>query len=188
MPIPLLLAPIITTLMQNGLTLLGNAVLAKGKDVIETKLGVELKDNPTEEQIFKLRELEVEHEEFLVNATLKQKEIELKEIELENANTDSARDMNSVIQSSASASRVAKNVPYFMDVLIVTGTMFLAYLLFNNAIPSENRDLANIAFGGVLSMSLTVLNFHRGSSARSQGKDDTIHQLATQGKNNESTN
>ena len=43
MAIPVALAAILKPLLGNGLNLVGNAVLAKGKDWVENKLGVELK-------------------------------------------------------------------------------------------------------------------------------------------------
>lgn len=77
MPIPVLLAPILSSLFSSGLSLLGNAVLAKGQDVIEEKLGVKLKPNMTEEELLALKKLEVEHEEFLVEASIKRQELEI---------------------------------------------------------------------------------------------------------------
>lgn len=65
--------PIVSTLLSQGLSLLGNAVLAKGQDVIEEKLGVSLeKASPME-----LRQLELEHEEYLLEIGIKEKELEL---------------------------------------------------------------------------------------------------------------
>jgi hypothetical protein len=67
------MAPIISALISNGLGILAHAVLAKGQDVIEEKLGVSLDNTPPHI----LREKEIEHEEFLVNAAIKQKEQEI---------------------------------------------------------------------------------------------------------------
>lgn len=67
------MAPLIATLFSQGLSILGNAVLAKGQDVIEEKLGVKLDQAKPEE----LRRLEIEHEEFLLNAAIRQREIEI---------------------------------------------------------------------------------------------------------------
>lgn len=73
--IPLLIEGILSTLASNGLNMLGNAVLAKGKDVIEEKLGVNLAEAvQTPEGLNKLRELEMSHEEFLIEAAQKRAE------------------------------------------------------------------------------------------------------------------
>jgi len=52
-------------LLSKGLNLLGNAVLEKGKDYIEDKLGVTIEDPQTTEDLYKLQELEQNHKEFL---------------------------------------------------------------------------------------------------------------------------
>jgi len=72
------MAPLLSLLASQGLSLLTSAIQAKGKEVIESKLGVSLDTaSQTPEGILKLKQLEMEHEEFLLNATIKQKELEL---------------------------------------------------------------------------------------------------------------
>ena len=65
------MAPIIATLMAQGLSLLGNAVLAKGQEAIEEKLGVKLDSTSN----LDLKRLEMQHEEWLIDAAIKEKEI-----------------------------------------------------------------------------------------------------------------
>jgi maltodextrin utilization protein YvdJ len=67
------MAPIITALISQGLGLLGNAVLAKGQDVIEKKLGVSL-DTTSKVELLRLQQ---EHEEFLLEVAVQQAEMEL---------------------------------------------------------------------------------------------------------------
>lgn len=70
--------PIVATLISHGLGLLGNAVIAKGKDVIEDKLGINLESAlGTEEGRLKLKQLEFDHEEFLIEAAQKKAELDL---------------------------------------------------------------------------------------------------------------
>lgn len=80
---PLLIAamtPFVKDLLANGLSLLGNAVMTKGKDYVEQKLGVEL---PPEgqplppEKLVELRNVEFEHEEALQQMAIRRAEIEL---------------------------------------------------------------------------------------------------------------
>jgi hypothetical protein len=51
MAIPLLLAPLIGKLASEGLDLVANAVMAKGKQKVEEVLGVELKEDMPPEQV-----------------------------------------------------------------------------------------------------------------------------------------
>lgn len=69
---------LVEALISKGLSILGNAVLAKGQDVIEEKLGVKLKPDASPEELAAYKKLEVEHEEFLVEASLRNKEIDIK--------------------------------------------------------------------------------------------------------------
>ena len=108
---------------------------------------------------------------------LKLKEIDLKELELHNANTDSARKMNAEIQNSASASWLAKNTAYALDLGIVSATVFLAWFAFMKGVPEQNKELVYMALGSLITMSGTVLNFHRGSSQGSKDKASEIDKL-----------
>jgi hypothetical protein len=78
--------PIVTslvhTLATNGLGLLAGAVEAKGKDFIERTIGVRIPDNPSKEDLIKLKQLEIEQEQLLLQYTLKQKELEVEESKL----------------------------------------------------------------------------------------------------------
>ena len=102
---------------------------------------------------------------------------ETKLVELTNANTDSARDMNSKIQESAAASWLAKNTAYALDIGIVAATIFLAWFAFMKGVPDANKELVYMALGSLITMSGTVLNFHRGSSQGSKDKSSEIQKL-----------
>lgn len=77
MPIPVIFA----ALAKAGLGLLGNAVLAKGKEVIEKKIGIKIPDDPAALQdpvvVRELQQAQFAHEEFLIEAALKEKELEI---------------------------------------------------------------------------------------------------------------
>ena len=69
--------PLIKKLAGEGLTTLTNALLAKGKDAIETTLGVNLDEKmKTEQGIYDLRMLEVKLEEYLLSAALEEKRVD----------------------------------------------------------------------------------------------------------------
>jgi hypothetical protein len=99
---------------------------------------------------------------------------ETKLLELNNANTDSARDMNAKVQESTNASWLAKNTAYALDIGIVTATIFLAWFAFMKGVPDANKELVYMALGSLITMSGTVLNFHRGSSQGSKDKASEI--------------
>jgi uncharacterized protein YaaQ len=97
--------------------------------------------------------------------------------ELNNANTDSARDMNAKVQESTNASWLAKNTAYALDIGIVAATIFLAWFAFMKGVPEANKELVYMALGSLITMSGTVLNFHRGSSQGSKDKATEIQSM-----------
>jgi hypothetical protein len=98
-------------------------------------------------------------------------------VELMNANTDSARDMNAKVQESSNASWLAKNTAYALDVGIVSATIFLAWFAFIKGVPDANKELVYMALGSLITMSGTILNFHRGSSQGSKDKGADLQKL-----------
>jgi hypothetical protein len=67
-------------LAQNGLGLLSSAIQAKGKEVVENTLGVKIPDDPTSEDVAKLRQLQYDHEERLLELGIMKAKAELEEL------------------------------------------------------------------------------------------------------------
>ena len=107
-------------------------------------------------------------------AAAKLQELELEYAKLDMANTANARDMNSKIQESANASWVAKNAAYILDFAIVSATIIMTWIVFFKGVPVENKEIAYMAIGSLITMCGTVLNFHRGSSAGSKSKTEEM--------------
>jgi hypothetical protein len=68
------------TLAQNGLTLLSSAIQAKGKEVVEKTLGVKISDDPSPEEVSKLRQLQYDHEERLLELGIEKARLEQEEL------------------------------------------------------------------------------------------------------------
>jgi hypothetical protein len=177
-----ILAPIVSALFSQGLTILGNAVLAKGQDVIEEKLGVKLSEKDITDNALKYKQLEMEHEQFLVLAAQDKIKFELEADKLDVANTDGARVANTSIQQTENTTVFVKEAAYYIDFMLVGATILMAFALFVMRIPIENKEIAYMVFGSLVTMSGTILNFHRGSSARSATKDNTISALSKAAK------
>ena len=94
------------------------------------------------------------------------------------ADIDSARKHDSSVQDSEHASFLAKNVAYWIDLFVVSATFGLAYMILFKSIPEANKELIYTMFGSLLTLCMTVVNFHRGSSVKSQAKDATIANLS----------
>jgi hypothetical protein len=68
------------TLAESGLSLLSSAIQAKGKEVIENTLGVKIPDNPTPADVEKLRQLQYDHEERLLELGIEKAKLEQEEL------------------------------------------------------------------------------------------------------------
>jgi hypothetical protein len=77
-----IVASLLGTLAQNGLGLLSSAIQAKGKEVVENTLGVKISDNPSPEDVSKLRQLQFEHEENLLELGIEKAKLELEEMKV----------------------------------------------------------------------------------------------------------
>jgi hypothetical protein len=76
-----IVASLLGTLAQNGLGLLSSAIQAKGKQVVEDALGVKISDNPNPEEVSKLRQLQFDHEERLLELGIEKARIEQEELQ-----------------------------------------------------------------------------------------------------------
>jgi hypothetical protein len=77
-----ILGALLGTLAENGLGLLSSAIQAKGKEVVEKTLGVKIANNPSSEEVAKLRELQFQHEERLLELGIEKAKMELAELDM----------------------------------------------------------------------------------------------------------
>ena len=122
-----IVASLLGTLAQNGLGLLSSAIQAKGKEVVESALGVKISDNPSPEEVSKLRQLQYDHEERLLELGIEKARLEQEELKALLA-AQASQDNNVTDRWKAdmtSDSWLSKNVRPGTLVYILT-----AYLLF----------------------------------------------------------
>jgi len=75
-----IVASLLSTLASNGLGLLSSAIQAKGKEVVENALGVKISDNPSDAEVAKLRQLQYDHEERLLELGIEKARLEQEEL------------------------------------------------------------------------------------------------------------
>ena len=122
-----IVASLLGTLAQNGLGLLSSAIQAKGKEVVEQTLGVKISDNPSPEEVSKLRQLQYDHEERLLELGIEKARLEQEELKalLEAAKNEENNVSDRWKADMASDSWLSKNIRPGTLVYILT-----AYLLF----------------------------------------------------------
>jgi len=126
--------PIIATLLgslaQNGLGLLSSAIQAKGKEVVENTLGVKIPDNPSAEDVAKLRELQFAHEEKLLELGIEKAKMELAVMELlaKAAQNDADNITDRWQADMASDSWLSKNIRPLSLIAIFAGYFLFAMM------------------------------------------------------------
>jgi hypothetical protein len=155
--IPALLAP----LLSQGLSLIGNAVMAKGKDWVEEKTGVKLDGTPlSEADTLKLKQYEMDYEEELMRLRIEDKRLDL-------ADVQGARDMNTRINESANAAWLSKNIPAILALIVIV----VGFILLGSAKDADVRT-------AVVGLMTLVLGFYFGSTSSSKSKDEVIKVLS----------
>ena len=122
-----IVASLLGTLAENGLGLLSSAIQAKGKEVVEKTLGVKISDDPNPEEVSKLRQLQYDHEERLLELGIEKARLEQEELKaLLAAQANQENNVSKRWEADmASDSWLSKNIRPMTLVYILT-----AYLIF----------------------------------------------------------
>jgi hypothetical protein len=177
--IPAALAPILKPLLANGLGLVANAVLAKGKKVVEDKLGVELKPDMSSEDLARVQMAAMEHEEELLRLKLEENKLDLQELEMYLKDTDSARDREIQIATSDKAPLLNKIITPILalSILILTFILFGVVMFDNNPVDSTRKDILIYILGVLSAISTQIVSYYFGSSQGSKDKADQLKQV-----------
>lgn len=118
------------TLAESGLNLLSSAIQAKGKDVVEKTLGVKIPDNPSPEDVEKLRQLQYDHEERLLELGIEKARLEQEELKalLEAAKNEENNVSERWKADMASDSWLSKNIRPMSLIAIFTGYFLFAMM------------------------------------------------------------
>ena len=174
--IPLLAAaasPLIKSLMEKGLTAIAGAVANKGKEYVEEKLGVKLDPAISPEKALELKSLEIEHSEFLTNAAIENRKLDIEETKIYLDDVAKARHMQEVALMQSDV--FAKRFIYYaaMGILAFSGLYIVAVTFMT--IPESNLRFVDTVLGFVLgTLVSTVVYFFFGSSRQNKAKDDSI--------------
>jgi len=125
-----IVASLLGSLAENGLTLLSSAIQAKGKEVVEKTLGVKIPDSPTPEDVSKLRQLQFEHEENLLELGIEKAKLELEEMKVfASAAQNDADNITDRWQSDMSSdSWLSKNIRPMSLIAIFSGYFLFAMM------------------------------------------------------------
>jgi MoaA/NifB/PqqE/SkfB family radical SAM enzyme len=154
-----MIASIVSGLIQNNMHKVADAVIDKGVDYVQDKMGIQLKPEgeATKEDYAKWSAEAAKHEEFMA-------EIDLK-------NMEGARDMQLKAMDSDDP-LVRRFVYYFVSFWSVLSATYIGFITFGN-IPESNIRFADTILGFVLgTMVASMFQFLLGSSLGSRKKDE----------------
>lgn len=168
--IPALIAP----LLSQGLSLISNAVMAKGKDWIEEKTGVKLDQPLTEADTLKLRQYEMDHEEELLRLRIEDNKIDLESFKEEVKDRGSARERDiEFIKRGVTNNRA--NVMFFLAVVMVGLLVWIVWK--DQNINEYVKGIFTLVLGRFLGYLDNIYSFEFGTTRGSKEKDETIKQL-----------
>ena len=132
--------PIVALLAERGLSMLGNAIMAKGKEKVEQIIGTKIPDTAagmTPEVTARLRELEMQHEERLLELEIEKQKSEIEaEIKAGEAVTDRWK------ADMASDSWLSKNIrPLTLIFILGVYTVFASASAFGLAVNQAYVEL-----------------------------------------------
>lgn len=154
-----IIAGIVSSLISANLPKVAQAVVDKGLDVVEEKLGIKLEPDMSAEKLAEVQAAAQKHEEF--------------RIEQDNKNTADARNMqnNALNQNDVFSKRF---VYFFASFWSICAALYIAFITFGT-IPESNIRFADTILGFILGTVIaTILNYFFGSSSGSQKKTELL--------------
>ena len=154
-----ILASIVSGLIANGMPKVADAVLDKGIDYVQDKMGITLKPEgeATKQDYAQWNEAAAKHDEFMA--------------EMDQKNMDGARNMQLRAMDSEDP-LVRRFVYYFVSFWSVLCATYIGSITFGY-IPEQNIRFADTILGFVLgTMVASMFQFLLGSSLGSRRKDD----------------
>ena len=168
--------PLIQTLLQNGLGLVANAVMAKGQQFVEDKLGVKLAADMPPEQVAQIKIAEMQHEEELMRLRLEENKLDLEELGMRLKDTDSARGRETAIATSKDAPLLNKVITPILalGILLITLTLFSVVMFQEAPVDSSREDILIYILGVLSAISTQIVSYYFGSSQGSKDKSDQL--------------
>jgi hypothetical protein len=153
---------IVSGLIDKGLPKVADAVMEKGVDYVQDKLGVTLKPEGelTDDDVKDLRERAMQHEEFMAEAQLKEMQ--------------SARDREIKLATDPNVHPLIKLVTPILALGTVGFSFALFLMFFFVEITASNKDILIYILGSLNGAMVMVLGYYFGSSLGSKEKDDKL--------------
>ena len=153
---------IVSGLIDKGLPKVADAVIEKGVDYVQDKMGIQLKPESelTDADVAALKERAMQHEEFMAEAQLKEMQ--------------SARDREIKLATDPNVHPLIKLVTPILALGTVGFSFILFVLFFFVEITQSNKDILIYILGSLNGAMVMVLGYYFGSSLGSKEKDSKL--------------
>jgi hypothetical protein len=150
--------------------------MAKGKDYVEKKLGVELKPDMSPEDLAKIQIAQMEHEEELLKLRLEEDRLDLAELEMLLKGTNDARQREVQIANSDKAPLLNKIVTpvLALSILLLTFVLFGVVMFNDTPVEASRKDILIYILGVLSAIASQIVSYYFGSSAGSKEKTDAL--------------
>lgn len=173
------MAPIIAALAQWGLGTLATAVLAKGKSAVQEKIGIDIDAAlGSEEGRIKLKQLEQQHEQFLIAASQASETRDLDYFREEGKDRASARDRDAQF-IKAGRWNFRADAMFLLALAVVSWLVWIVWK--DDSINEYVKGIFTLVLGRFLGYLDNIYNFEFGTTRNSRTKDESIAALSRKG-------
>lgn len=158
--------------------IIGDAVGKAGGNIIEQTLGSITK---TVDEFHLSKEEKAEIQNKITEGLNKHQEAILeaanRELELHNAEMDSARKRDIEANNSQHSSWLARNIAALLAITITVGCFIMWYIVLFKDIPKEKEVLVSGILGSLTTIDMGVIGYYFGSSHSSSKKQEAINEI-----------
>lgn len=174
------MAPLIAAAIKFGFPILASALASKGGEAIQEKLGIDISSAlGSEEGRIKLKQLEMEHEQFLIEAAQQSEIRDLEYFKAEIDDRESARDRDSKI-AAASQKNYRADLMFGLAIAVTVGLVYLVWR--SEELAEFTKGIVTLVLGRFMGYLDNIYSFEFGTTRGSRQKDATIDKLSGEGK------
>lgn len=155
---------LISALASSGLSILKGAVESKGKEAVEKIIGTKISNNPTPEELFKLKQLEAEHEQALMEMEIEKQKIDLEAFYAAAEDRDSARSREKDVATSKDAPLLNKIATPALAIFVIVTWASIQFFLMGHVVDQSMRELIARVLGTMDGALMLVLSYYFGAS------------------------
>ena len=132
----------------------------------------------TPDEIIRLKEAEMEHEEELLRLRIEENKLDLQELDLRLKDVDSARDREVSIATSDKAPLLNKIITpvLALGIIGITFTLFGVVMFDGTPVDASRKDILIYVLGVLSAVATQIVSYYFGSSQGSKDKGEQLRE------------